>query len=263
MAFNLTTTARLLSQQTNIQQQLILEIEGIDLIFGAIEITKLWRIGDEGVTIGQSGLLIGGTIPDEKGRPYISLQGTTNNISQQLEIDRGGSGSVTKMNINLIDKDQELTQVFQPGNIVSDLLGREANVFLSFGGAAHPEDSIRIFNGIITSQKASPGSWTVGIDSPQFGTRTDIYPQITTSLSSAISDSATTIPLTSTVGLVEPADVQRSFVRINDELIEYTGISGNDLTGASRGSLTTVASSHALDDEVQSYYTFEDNGYDL
>jgi len=61
-----------------------------------------------------------------------------------------------------------------------------------------------------------------------------------TTLNGDINDSVTTITLTSSSGFSAAGTV-----RIGDELITYTGISSNDLTGCTRGTNSTSAESHS------------------
>ena len=264
MALELSVVADLLSQQTNIKQQIILEIDGIPLVFGAVEVTKLALYGDD-IKYGDEGLVYGGVIEEPNGRAYISLKGTTNNIRQQLEVDKGGVGSVMKFNVVLIDKNQEITNAFTPGVFVDDILSREANIYINFVGGAHPEDSIRIFNGIVTGQEASPGSWRVAISHPEFLKRQDLYQQINTKLDGGISDSATSLVLDTVGSLITPADAVRSFIRVNDELIEYTTITPatRTLSGLLRGAQGTTAASHLDDDDAISFYLLTGTTVDL
>ena len=71
---------------------------------------------------------------------------------------------------------------------------------------------------------------------------------ITATLSSGITDAATTIPLSSVLNMNSSGKV-----RINSEVITYTGISGNSLTGATRGADGTTAASHAEGDTVTNF----------
>jgi hypothetical protein len=64
-------------------------------------------------------------------------------------------------------------------------------------------------------------------------------PGQTTTLNGAITDSDTTITLTSASGFSAAGTV-----RIGNELITYTGISTNDLTGCTRGTNSTTAAAH-------------------
>jgi hypothetical protein len=61
-----------------------------------------------------------------------------------------------------------------------------------------------------------------------------------TTLNGSINNSVTTITLTSSTGFSAAGTV-----RIGDELITYTGKSSNDLTGCTRGTNSTTASSHS------------------
>lgn len=262
MAQQLTRTASLLSQQTNIRQNIILEIEGIDLVFGAISVTKIPKYGDD-IDYNDPGLLYGGVVRDPRSRDYISLDGTTNSLQQQIEVDKGGVGSSQNFTVSLIDKNQELTRIFAPGEVVPDLLGRNAFVYLNFEGGAHPEDSIPIVTGVITSTEALPGKWKLTIQHPEFLKRGELFIQRTAEVTAGVGPGDTTVTVDSTAGFIPPGDVLRSFIQINDELIEYTGISGNQFTGCTRGQLDTIAASHGVEDEVTSFYVLEGQALDL
>ena len=264
MSLELSVTADRLLKQTNIEQNIILEIDGIPCIFGAVKSTKFWQVGND-ITIGQPGLIIGGLIDDENSKPWVSLKGTTSNISQQLEPDKGGSGSISRFQVELVDVGQGVTKLFQPGVNVSDILSREANIYVSFQGGAFPEDAIKIFNGIVTSQEANQGVWRIGIDHPEFLKRQDIFTQITDELDGAITSGATSLILNNADGLLLPQDVVRTAVLIDEEVIEYTGIDfgTNTLTGLIRGSFDTLANAHDDEAEISSFYILEGKPLDL
>ena len=61
-------------------------------------------------------------------------------------------------------------------------------------------------------------------------------------LNGAINDSTTTIVLTSVVNFPSTGT---NFIQIGSEEISYTGISGNTLTGVTRGARGTTAASHS------------------
>ena len=262
MALELSVKADLLLNQVNVEQQLILEISGVPFIYGAVTVTKLALYGDD-IVYGQDGLLYGGIVADPNGRAYISLEGTTRQLTQQIEPDKGGVGSIQKFNVTLIDKNQEVTDAFTPGNFVPDLLSREANVYIAFQGGAHPEDSVKIFNGIVTGQEAAPGRWRVSIDHPEFLKRQELFQQITTNLTTAVNDSQTSMTLETTDNFIAPLDAVTSFVQIDDELIQYTSASGGSITGLTRGALGTVAASHDNDADVTTFYRLQGDPIDL
>lgn len=258
MAYDLSPKAEVLSQQTNIQQQIILEIEGIPFIFGAVPIQEYVRIGE--AFIGEE--IVGGVRNAENSRDLIDIEKTSNSIKQQIEISNTSSGSVSKFVVTLVDKDQELTRLFQPGNLISDILTAKCDAYLGFQGGAHPEDSIRIFAGSIDDVEFGAGNVKLSIANPQQKLRSEVLQQITTKLDGAIDDVTTTINLVSTEGLVIPTDTLRSFVRIDDEVIEYTDISGNTLLGVVRG-VDSVASSHENEIDVVTVYRLDGNPLDI
>ena len=263
MSQEISVKAELLSQEVNIKQNIILEIEDIPIIFGAQPVFRVWEVGEPDTTIGQSGLKIGGLIEIENSKAYISLEGTTNNITQQLEVENGGAGSITKFNVQLVDKNQELTKLFSPGQTVTDLLSKEATVYIGFEGGSHPQDSLRLFEGVVEATSAGTGWWNLQISHPQTLTRTDLLTNIATENTVAVNDTDTTLTLVSTDGFLEPIDTMRTLVRVDDELMEYGSISGNDLIITERGAEGTIAVAHEIDESVKTYYIFEDNPIDL
>ena len=70
-------------------------------------------------------------------------------------------------------------------------------------------------------------------------------------LNGNITNSATTISLDNTEGFLE-----RGTILIGEELITYTGISGNDLTGVSRGQFGTTASAHTDSHETNDVFQY-------
>ncbi len=264
MSLELTAKATLLKNQTNVEQQLIVEIDGIPFIYGAVTVTKLAAYGDT-IFFGDSGLVFGGITEEESGRSYITLDGTTRSINQQLEIEKGGIGSVQKFNVVFVDKNQEVTKAFSPGTHVSDILGRDANVFIGFQGGAHPEDSVRIFNGVVTAQEARPGSWKLSIDHPQFLQRQTIFQQVNTKLDGAVNDSVTSMVLEETGNLIVPQDAVRTYIKIDDEIIEYTTVdtNTNTLSGMTRARFGTIAASHDDEAEAVSFYRLQGDPIDL
>jgi len=70
----------------------------------------------------------------------------------------------------------------------------------------------------------------------------------TTTLNGSHSDSVTTLTLTSTTGFDSTGKVY-----IGSEIITYTGILGNDLTGCTRGAESTTAASHASGVQVAQF----------
>jgi len=91
----------------------------------------------------------------------------------------------------------------------------------------------------------------------------------TTTLSSAISNTATSITLTSgtnfddTTGKYSRDASNVYYIKIDDEIISYTTISGTGITGATRGANSTTAVSHANGATVELYQIHKVPLYDI
>lgn len=258
MATKLTEKALALSKKSIIKQQLVVEIEGIDTIYGAVHVTKRFEYGDA-VAYGDVGLVYGGTVRNPNSRDYISINGSSSSITQQLLQDKGGSGSVSGMTVNLVDKNNYVSNEFRE----LEMLSRKATIFLAFQEGEHPRDSIEIFNGNISGIKYGAGHVKLSIDHPEQLKRVSIFPNVTSSLLNPIDNSQTSIELLDTNGLVLPSGNTRSFIRVEDELIEFTGITDNVITGCTRGAELTVATAHDEDTDTASFYRLDDNPIDL
>ena len=67
----------------------------------------------------------------------------------------------------------------------------------------------------------------------------------TTDVASGINDSATTLTVDSTEGFED-----NGFIRVNKEVIAYTGKTATTFTGLTRGAAGTTAASHSTDDQI-------------
>jgi hypothetical protein len=148
MAFQLTTTAENLAAQVNKQIQIILEIEGIGSLFGAIPVEKKFRY-DDGIKY-DTGVRYDSTVTDDSALPYIELSKTTRSISQQVTPDKGGTTSISVMNMALIDKNSEVSKLISFNNS-GEILSKKCTVYLNFKGGAHKEDSVPLYRGFISN----------------------------------------------------------------------------------------------------------------
>lgn len=260
MAFDLSVKAELLSQKLNINPQIILEIDGIDLIFGAITVTEYVRIGDE-IIIGE--FIIGGTKAMSNSRDLISLSGTSTRITNQILPDKGGVGSISRMTIKLVDKNKELSRVFSPGQQVPDILNRRASVYIGFKGGGHPEDSIAIFHGYIDDTDFGAGNAVLVIGSPDSKKRQEIYRKVEGRLTASMDSSQTSMSVDNADGLIQPASIIQCYVQVDNEIIKYTSASGTTISGLTRGQLGTVAAAHNSAAKFKSFYRVTDLPIDM
>ena len=263
MPLILTETAKSLSEQTNIKINIIAEIEGFDLKFGTIDINRDLLFDDADQTF-DSGLTFDGDIVDPQSRPWINLEGSTKNITSQLNLDKGIE-AVRSFTLDVLDKDGELSTIFTPGHTVSDLLVQKAKIYLNLAGSTHPIDSLLIIEGIIGQYTfTGKGTCKIVVDHAAQLKRQEIFANHATELDGNINSAATTISVIDASGFLTPTTEFLTYVRIGDELIQYTGITNNDLTGCSREQLNTSSpAQHADDTEVTSFYRLQGNAIDL
>jgi hypothetical protein len=260
MALSLSIQAESILKSGVIEPNIILEIEGIGLRFGTIDIVRFARIGD--YIIGD-GTKIGGGIADENSRDYIQFNGTTNNISQSVEIDRSEGNSITNFMINLVDKNAELVDEFSFPSNEQDILGREAKVYFMPNGGIFPRDASEVFLGIIDAITYGAGNVQLNIAHPQQLTRQEILQAITTQTTAAINNSQSTIPVESANGIFQDHHTLELFVKIDDEIIKVGSISGTNLNGCTRGQLGTIAASHDDEATVETLYRVQGDPINL
>ena len=253
----------------------MLEIDGVPTLYGAVPIRKYAKIGDPGLEIGDpefnpAAFYIGGLNLVDDQENAISFDGTTTSINQTLNTDKAQGGSVSALSIALID-DGSITTLITPGEIIPDILQAKCKVYLGFSNVAWPQDYVTIFRGVVTDVTSDAGKVVLQINHPDDKKRGTLYKKVDTALNGAITNSQTTITLTSVSNLLQPitgpsGGIDTAFesaVRIDDEIIKYTGISGFNLTGCTRGYLNTTASAHADDASVTSFYRLRGNVIDL
>ena len=264
MAFSLTEGAIDKQGLRKQEPSLVLEIDGYSKVFGMHKLLRYTRIGGPGLYIDGT-WEIGGTYYDKSVQDWISLDGTTSSISQQLLQDKGGTSSITSFQISLIDFNELVTALISPGVVLDDILGREAFVYLGYKDTLFPQDYILLFNGII-DEVESGGMIKLNISNPELKKRQDIFPQIETDLNGAINNVVTTITLDSITNLVLPVvGVLETYVRVDDEIIRYTGINTgtNQITGCTRAQFGTIAVNHDDGASVSSFLRLQGTAINL
>lgn len=264
MALELSNRTSNLIKEINVEANIVLKIEddAFPELFGMVGVTRALRIGDFDIGDGSK---IGGITEDENSRDWLQKKGTTNNIRQKVDTDKpGGSSSINTFTANLIDKDNELTNIFSPGVRVPDILGLRATVYWAAQGGAHPEDSVPVFRGIISTIHFGAGNVSIIIDSPEQLKRQDLLPKVTSVTTAAIDGIVTTIPVDTTSGYLTAQDALTSYIKIEDEIIQVGGITDTSYTGCTRGVLGSVAVAHDDEVDTESFYRItEDSPIDL
>ncbi len=270
MAIDLTQAARNAANALVIQPQLVLEIEGVPTIYGARRILRTVKIGDPGLLIGDD-WIIGGSVEVGDQNDFISLEGTSTTINQQLNPDKGAVTSVASIQVALIDKEDLITELISPGFVVDDLLMRRCKLWMGFANTSYPEDYFIVFRGVIDDIISEQGQVLLTIAHPDQKKRQDIFQKATTETSGTHNSAVTTINCDDTTNFLAPVngpsgaqDTSISYyIRIDDEVIKYTGKTGTTFTGCTRGALGTTAAAHDADSNIDSFYRLTGNCIDL
>lgn len=279
MAQELTQTALNASSQVNIEPNIVLEIEGYDVYYGGVAIQEVLRFGNEGLNFGDPGIVFGGynDISESEQSSLISFKGgTTTSIRQQLNLDKGTGDSISSMRIALVDKDEEITRdLLTPDENLTppkDILGRRAKIWLGFNNTAFKDDYVVIFRGNIDSVESKAGLVLLNINHPDSKKKGVLFTPADTKLNGSINDSVTTITVDDTTDFyaatyIGPSGVQDTtfeyLLRIDDEVIKYTGKTPTTFTGLTRGYLGTTAISHSDDATVNSAVRITGNAIDI
>jgi hypothetical protein len=259
----LSVTAQALINEIGINPQIILEIEGLDLIFGALPILKTARWDDDSPdAIWDGGATWDGKFEDIRSRDWISLNETTTNITQQIAPDKGSTSSISTVNISIIDVNNEVSRAIAFDNI-SDILGRKATFSIGFAQGAHPEDSNPIFRGVVVDFFSEAGKIMISLASPEVFKRQLFLEKFQTSITSAITNSQTIIPIESTAGIYPAQDALNSYIRINDEIMKIISIDSPTQITVTRAQLTTLAIAHDDDSSIDTFYTLTGKPLDL
>lgn len=272
MTMPITETLRQASTSGIVQPQLVFEIDGVTQRFGVQAIRRFIEIGDTGLFIDGT-WTIGGYELLEDSDPYITLDGTTTSIKQTLEIDKGRGGSISTFQVKVIDFNNEVSNLISPGLVVTDVLGRKCKVYLGVAeNTSFPDDYIVIFRGVIDEIIPGPGNVAFNLTHPDKKKQQAIYLKAESKLNGSITNVQTAgITLDAVTDFLSPMNGPSGspdssayyYVLIDDELIRYTGFSGNALTGVSRAQLGTTAAAHDDDSNVVSFYRLTGNCIDL
>lgn len=245
------------------QPQLILEIEGLPT-FASTPVRRFSKYGDN-IFYGDEGLFYGGFVEDKSILPYIDLSRSTNTITQQLNIDKGGSNSVTSFDVTVIDKGGLLTEYITAGKRIDEILAKKAKLYLSLEGASHPQQSILFFSGIVAGCPSGAGFVKFNLVSPEKQKNLELFPKLSAILTATLTNVATTMTVDSTENFVLPADgtTLKTYLIIDEEIIEYTGKTDTTFTGLVRGQFDTIASAHSINDNIEAAYRLQGNLRDL
>jgi hypothetical protein len=248
---------------------LVVKIDGLDTILSNRPLFSPAYYGAPGLVYGMLDLVYGGgSVVDASVdyRDILSLDGSTMTVSQKLEPEQGRA-SVSQFTLGFIDKDEFVTRLCTPGELIPDVLGAAFEVFIGYKGLAYPEEFLRVFRGYVTSINYNAGMYQFQLSDPNMKRRQRIFTDATTVLTSSIDAVTTAISVDSVSGFYSQATIPDSSIslllRIDDELISYTAATGTMFAGGQRGFDGTVAVPHDVDSTVTAAFQMTGNVIDL
>lgn len=182
MAYQITNRAAIEASRENIQPNLAFVIDGVPNIFGVTDAKVVARYGENGIVYGQKDLVYGGLVKLEASEDLIALNGTTNQISQQLEPDKGAASSTSSLVVRLIDEDQKISKIISPSFVVDDVLYRDCQILLGAANSSFPDDYIVLFNGKVQGIKSRAGSIDFFVAHPEDAKRSEVFAKVETTL---------------------------------------------------------------------------------
>lgn len=175
MAYNLTERTKNALSRESVEPNLILVIKGVAKRYSVRISKQIIKYDIPGLTYDTPGLTYDGLIPSQNEEDLISITGTTNTISQQLEPDKGAASSTQTLTLSLIDRNEQITQLASPGVVIDDILYTDADLYFGLYETSFPEDYIRIFNGKVMGVDPKVGTIDFTITHPDDLNRASIY----------------------------------------------------------------------------------------
>lgn len=171
--------------------------------------------------------------------PYLTKHPSVSGSKVDL---REVSSSVGNASFTLLDKNSEVTRAI----VDETYINKKVSIYIYFDktGNTFPTDAMRIFSGKIDSFTSDNTSLTFSCRENIFDSSKSLFDS-KTNLSAAITNSETTIPVKTTEGFPTSGKI-----KIEDEIISYTGKTDTSFTSATRGALGSTAVEHDDDEDI-------------
>ncbi len=152
------------------------------------------------------------------------------------------STSISTASFGLLDKDQAVTADM----VDESYINKDLKIYLYFdnGSNTFPTDALLVFSGKIDGFSSDNTSIKFTAREIRFEAEKALFDAVG-NINGDLNNSATTIPIKSTTGFQTAGKI-----KIDDEVITYTGKTTTTFTGATRGALGSTAAEHDDDAEV-------------
>lgn len=188
--------------ETSKQLAYVVQITGALDVLTSIPIGTRVLFGDPGITYGQAGLVYGGLRPytttsGGSALSYLDLNNSSLSINQRIEPETG-KATVSMITLSFVDKDGYMTKLLSPGQVITEPMGAEVQLFAGYAQTSFPQDYVRIFRGYISQIDIAPGLATIQVSDANLKRRQQLFFTAKTTTTSSIGSTDTTIPVTST-----------------------------------------------------------------
>lgn len=190
--------------------------------------------------------------------PSPSLTATIKELSvtsQKLNPDTANA-TIGNISFSVVDKARELTDL-QRTKLLAGKGLRDKRVEVYVGFSQLPFDAFRLVaTQIIENVEYASGSYDISCNDVQRFARKDIFEAKTTILANTLTATATTVEVVSTSGFQRIAhgpsfsdapNQTVGYLKVDKEIIRYTGLSAGQFTGCTRGCFGTRAEAHTAD----------------
>ncbi len=176
----------------------------------------------------------------------------------QITVDEGTS-SLASVNFGILDKNGEITKLLF---LYKPMENRMVTIKSGFAGLDEADYAL-VFTGRVLDYMLESDNvvWTFQGVTLLTDEKQNIF-EAFTALSTPTGSGSATLNVANTASFPS-ATAGVCFLRIEDEVISYTGKTGTTFTGCSRGQLGTVASSHAIDAQVTNFLQLIGNPFTL
>jgi hypothetical protein len=190
-------------------------------------------------------------------RPLLKNPGS---VSSEITIAEGKT-SISSFEFELLDRDLEITKTM----FLKTIPNQRVTVQLGFEDQQHQEFATIFVGKVLDYELGEEGkTWKFELvdlyhdaDSFAMDAITTLNTSVNDAVTSVIGVSMTDFALATGTGSI------KSYIKIEDEIISYTGNAANTFTGCVRGRLGTVASDHDAGSPITNYIVIEDNVIDI
>lgn len=191
----------------------------------------------------------------------IDLKGeTSKTLSWQLRSAEASATSIGSFKVELTDKNQIITQLFNP-DLNGEIIGRKAFFYVALEGVF--QEKILLHSGIITELKAKAGSIVLNISDSNFIAKKKLFSENENESTNAMTAISTTVNLLKNKTYPMPNGTNfELYIRIEDELMKVISQAGNTLN-VIRAQYGTFAVTHSDEQTINFFYRIFGNPFDI